>query len=234
MVICKISMKKIPLVIATIRPWNILEYKKWKPPVGYSKHLISKKEELTVARLRRLNPRYIFFPHWSWIIPSEIYKNFECVIFHETDVPFGRGGSPIQNLIVQGIYRTKISTLRATKNFDAGPVYLKRPFNIKEGSAQEIFERAAPLYFEMIYEIVIKGLKASPQKGRAKVFKRRTPAESEIPGGLPSRQLYDFIRMLDADGYPNAFLTKGKYRVEFSDASVEKSTVSAKCRIIKM
>ncbi len=36
-----------------------------------------------------LKPRYVFFPHWSHIIPQDIYENFECVIFHMTDFPFG-------------------------------------------------------------------------------------------------------------------------------------------------
>ncbi len=26
---------------------------------------------------------------------------FECVCFHMTDVPYGRGGSPLQNLIIR-------------------------------------------------------------------------------------------------------------------------------------
>ncbi len=59
-------------------------------------------KDLEVSKLLEFSPRYIFFPHWSWIIPKEIYEKFECVIFHMTDLPFGRGGSPLQNLIVRG------------------------------------------------------------------------------------------------------------------------------------
>jgi methionyl-tRNA formyltransferase len=68
-------------------------------------------------------PRYVFFAHWSWKIPRAVYEAHECVIFHMTDVPFGRGGSPLQNLISRGIYETKLSALRCVEEMDAGPVY---------------------------------------------------------------------------------------------------------------
>ena len=47
-------------------------------------------------------PRYIFFLHWNWIVPETIFTKFECVCFHMTDLPYGRGGSPLQNLILEG------------------------------------------------------------------------------------------------------------------------------------
>lgn len=86
---------------------------------------IKDKQDLTVERLERINPQYVFLPHWSYIIPKKVYENFNCVIFHMTDLPFGRGGSPLQNLISRGIYRTKISAIRCSKILDGGDVFLK-------------------------------------------------------------------------------------------------------------
>jgi len=42
-----------------------------------------------------------------------------------TDLPFGRGGSPLQNLIVRGFTHTKLSALRVEKGLDTGDIYLK-------------------------------------------------------------------------------------------------------------
>ena len=64
-------------------------------------------EDLTPERLASLDPRYVFFLHWSWKIPAEIHTRFECVIFHMSDVPYGRGGSPLQNLIVVDVVGVK-------------------------------------------------------------------------------------------------------------------------------
>lgn len=58
----------------------------------------------------------------------------------------------------------------------------------------------------MIQSMIREELQLVRQQGDVVNFKRRSPAESQIAGlnSLPS--LYDFIRMLDADGYPPAFL----------------------------
>ena len=74
---------------------------------GHRFHLLTRKEDLNPRHLARLKPQFIFFPHWSFMIPPEVFQHYECVIFHMTDVPYGRGGSPLQNLISRGIYRTR-------------------------------------------------------------------------------------------------------------------------------
>lgn len=103
----------------------------------------------------KANPKYIFFLHWSWKVPLEIINNYECVCFHMTDVPYGRGGSPLQNLVVRGHRRTKLTALRMTEDFDAGPVYLKKDLTLG-GNAEEIYIRACYLSAEMIHRIVLE------------------------------------------------------------------------------
>ena len=102
-----VMFSKHQFIVATIKPWNIENYKKY-----FSKrknfHLIDQQDDLVLSKIKTINPRYIFFPHWSWIIREEIWRNYECVVFHMTDLPFGRGGSPLQNLLSRGIYKTKL------------------------------------------------------------------------------------------------------------------------------
>ena len=50
-----------------------------------------KKEQLNIENLEKIEPRYIFFPHWNWLIDEEIYNNFECIVFHTAPLPYGRG-----------------------------------------------------------------------------------------------------------------------------------------------
>lgn len=226
-------MKKRSIVIATIHSWNINQYRKWTPPMGFTKHLIISKEQLTYEKLSKLNPEYIFFPHWSWIIPKDIYENFECIVFHMTDLPFGRGGSPLQNLIIRGIYNTKISAIRVVAGMDAGPIYKKRSFNIRTGSAEEMYKRLSKDIFEMMTEITHRRPKPKKQRGSVVLFKRRKPDESRIPPGLAGRKLYDFIRMLDAEGYPVAFIEEGGRRFEFRNANIENDLVISEVAIKK-
>lgn len=97
-----LQMKSI--VFATIHSWNIDLIKEYKDTLkDYDIQLIVSKEKLTYDFLSQIQPQYIFFPHWSWRIPPEIYNAFRCIVFHMTDLPFGRGGNPLQDLIASGI-----------------------------------------------------------------------------------------------------------------------------------
>lgn len=191
-------------------------------------------DELNAESLRAFNPCYVFFPHWSWKIPAEIHDAFECVIFHMTDLPFGRGGSPLQNLIVRGIHETQLTALRCVASLDAGPVYLKRPLSL-HGTAEEILLRAADLMREMIEVIAREQPQPQPQSSarETEVFHRRTPEESNLGGINSLEQAFDHIRMLDADGYPKAFIETQGLRFEFSRASLKPGEIIADVRITK-
>jgi len=192
---------------------------------------IRKKEELLYEKLLEIQPQYIFFPHWSYIIPKQIYENFRCVIFHMTDLPFGRGGSPLQNLLARGIYTTKISAITCVKELDAGDVYLKKDFSIETGSASEIFSNATDIVSVMIDEIIATNPTPVKQVGNIVHFSRRTPEMSNVEDISDVRKLYDYIRMLDCDGYPKAFLEVGSFRYEFSNASLENGMLNASIQI---
>lgn len=191
---------------------------------------VASRDELTPERVNELQPRFIFFLHWSWKVPEQIVNDHECVCFHMTAVPYGRGGSPLQNLIVRGHRTTKLTALRMTAEFDAGPVYLQEPLSL-EGNAEEILLRASRLSAEMIKTILIRQPAPRPQSGPVTVFKRRKPEESRIPATPSLDGLHDFIRMLDGEGYPPAFLEHGGYRYEFSRSTAYDGRIHADVRI---
>lgn len=220
------------IVIATSKNW----YPHLKSDVEKALNCkitwIDQKQELTLNALEQQKPDYIFFPHWSYLIPEEIFTQFECIIFHMTDVPFGRGGSPMQNLIARGIYETQLTALKCAKALDAGPVYLKRALSL-HGNAEEIFYRANRMMVDMVVNIVTKKIIPQPQKGEVVNFKRRTKDEGNILCLESLDKIYDYIRMLDAEGYPKAFLEFGDYRIEFSRANFKKDKIIADVEIRK-
>ena len=186
--------------------------------------------ELTATNLQTIAPEYVFFPHWSSVIPESVYSAFECVVFHMTDLPFGRGGSPLQNLIVRGIYETRISALRGDREIDAGPIFTQRTLSL-HGGAEEIFLRAATLIEQMIVEIVDNRPTPRSQVGEPTLFRRRRPADSDIAGLCSLEKIHDHIRMLDAEGYPKAFLRVGRLQLEFGRPRLTHDHVTADVRI---
>lgn len=220
-------------VIASNRPWHRDLARELSERTGLTFELIDRKEDLVATRLAELGAETIFLPHWSYIIPASVYDAFECIVFHMTDLPYGRGGSPLQNLIVRGHESTMISALRCGAGIDTGPIYLKRPLALA-GSAQEIFLRASRIIGDMIVEIVTNRPQPAPQQGEPVTFKRRAPADGDWSMASTLEAVYDHIRMLDADGYPPAFVTVGGFRLEFGRAALRDGAVVADVRITKL
>jgi len=219
-------------VVAAIKEWNIDAFKKHSVDLDGDWHIVGSPEELSIEFLNKTQPRYIFFPHWSWLVPDEITDNYECVCFHMTDVPYGRGGSPLQNLIALGHKDTKLTALRMVAELDAGPVYGKIDLSL-EGSAQAIFERAAELVYDLIEKIISNEPEPVDQQGEAVLFQRRSPEQSKMPESADLSQLFDHVRMLDAESYPHAYIEYGDFTFEFKNANKQDEELVCSVKITK-
>lgn len=227
------NMKEIYLIVSE-KKWNdsLLNNIQLEFPDKCFYH-ISDKKYFNVKLLSELKPVKIFFPHWSYYIPEDIYMNYECIVFHMTDLPFGRGGSPLQNLIVRGIQNTKLSSLRVVKDIDAGPIYTKKDLSLG-GTAEEIFIRTNTLIEESIIHIISSCVSPVAQNGEIVLFERRKPDDSNLKEIDNLNKMFDIIRMLDAEGYPKAFIETEFFKLEFSRASLKSDkTILSDVRIIK-
>jgi len=67
---------KNKIIIATIKSWNIDNAYKFRELYKnkYEVIIFRDKKELNKKIINSINPKWIFFPHWSWIMPPEIYK----------------------------------------------------------------------------------------------------------------------------------------------------------------
>ena len=204
-------------IIAGSKPWNRQVFDEVIKHYPGTWHYVGDRSKLTLEWVEAIRPTLIFFLHWSWKVEVSITGKYNCVCFHMTDVPYGRGGSPLQNLIIRGHSSTKLTALRMEESFDAGPVYCKEDLSLA-GSAEEIYIRATYLAAAMIQKITENPIEPVPQQGEAVIFKRRLPKESEVTELASMKAFFDFIRMLDAEGYPRAFLDYNGFRCEFRNA----------------
>ena len=218
------------IVLVSEKPWDASCADELDAIIDEDVIFISDKALVVEENLRDIQPRYVFFLHWSYYIPASVYENFVCVVFHMTDLPFGRGGSPLQNLIARGIYKTQLSALRCVKELDAGAVFLKRELSLF-GTAEEIYIRSTKLAKDMIVEIIETKPIPQKQEGEPVVFRRRTPAQSDMQDLASLDKVFDWIRMLDADGYPNAFLETTHLRLSFRRAALHDGYIEADVKI---
>ena len=193
------------IIIVAVGEWNKKIFSKIKKYKNYRIYFVSNDNEL--KKVKDIKPEIIFFIHWRKILEKKFVKHNICINFHMTNLPYGRGGSPLQNLILLGKKFTTLTAFRINEKIDAGDYVYKKKLSLK-GSAEEIYKRLSLKAFEMIKKILIKKFKYKKQIGKVVKFKRRIPKQSEIKSCKNLEELYDFIRMLDAPGYPKAFLSR--------------------------
>ena len=130
--------------------------------------------------IKKIKPKIIFFIHWSKLIPSSIYKKYLCIQFHTSDLPKFRGGSPIQNQIINNIKNTKITAFKINSIIDSGEICLKKNIELS-GSAQKIYIDIEKKVIQMIHQIIKKKkLKFTKQYGKGSYYKRRRPEDSKM------------------------------------------------------
>ncbi len=212
------------------RDWAILLYQKL-----VKKHkdliLLDNPKKLTVTYLKKIKPSLIFFPDWSWIISGDIIKNYQCICFHESNLPKFRGGSPIQNQIIRGMKKTKTTAFIMNEKLDGGDILLQKDLSL-DGTLDEIFSRMIENDYFLINRIIEGKFRRRKQTGKSTTFKRRKPEESELETlDYSKKYIYNFIRML-ADPYPNAYIKFGKKKIVFKDAKYDGKKLEFRGEII--
>lgn len=220
-------MKRI--LIASSKPWFI---KKTNLKNDDQREFvyITKKSHLNIVALKKLQPDFIFFPHWSFKIPKAIYNSFKCIIFHTAPLPTGRGGSPIQNLILNGQKDAPVCALDVVEQIDAGAIYLEDIISLS-GSLDQIFDRLAGAIDKQIDFICDNKVEPIPQTGSPTYFNRLDISDNELPNQCSIQNFYDRVRMVDADDYPNAYLSFGNFKIEFRGATYHGGKITAEAKI---
>ena len=215
-------------IIITKKRWDKNNYLKLKKNVFVL-------DKIDIKKINIIKPNIIFFIHWSEIIKKTIFNKYVCIQFHSSNLPEGRGGSPIQNQILMNKKNTKISAFKVSKSLDSGPICLQDTLSLK-GNAHEIYKQMELKSINMIKKIIkTKKLKFKSQKGRPSFFKRRKPTESEINFNKTDSisKLYNFLRMLDAPGYPNAFIKSHNFKFIFNEIKKNRNKIEARIEISK-
>jgi len=175
---------------------------------------------------------YIFFPHYSKLIPSNFLELQNCIGFHTGDLPKDRGGSPIQNKILRGEYSTWVSAFKIVEEIDAGDILCKESISLENGSIKEILKDTSKIISRLILNIVTNNPIPIPQLGTYSIHSRVNHQESELNiEDLDVRQIYDRIRMVDGLDYPPAYIKFGRYRILLSEAKLRENTLTFVSRL---
>jgi len=191
------------------RNWALNIYDRLAASTDHVFLIFRSKAQFNTEALSDFKPDLILFYGWSWVVPSHLLKRYTCLMLHPSPLPRYRGGSPIQNQIIQGETHSKVSLFIMSNVLDAGDIVSQADLSLL-GTIDEIFKRIEDAGVDLTRHIFENGLQPEPQDHSAATFcKRRTPNESEITAEelatKPAKYLYNKIRML-GDPYPNAYI----------------------------
>jgi methionyl-tRNA formyltransferase len=221
------------VLIACSKKWFI-DSPKIKEFLELSIKWATSPEEITLEKVKELNPSMILFPHWSWKVDKEIYQNFPCVVFHTSPLPYGRGGSPIQNLILKGFSSAPVNAIQMASNFDAGDIYLSENVSLA-GNLSEIFDRISLIIQKMTIKLTTEVILPTPQSGTPLVFTRIDEEKNSLPINSENiEDLYNHIRMLDSPEYEKCHLEIGNYRIEFFNSILSNQEIFTEAKINKI
>jgi methionyl-tRNA formyltransferase len=153
----------------------------------------------------------IFFIGWSWLVEEDIIDRYFCVCLHPSPLPKYRGGSPIQNQIINGETSGAVTLFRMDNLIDHGPIIFQEDIPL-QGTLEEVFKRIEQVGARGITQIIdyYPNILQIPQnESEATYFKRREPKNSEITlfdlQNLSSVQIHNKVRCLQ-EPYPTPFI----------------------------
>ena len=193
---------------------------------------VKHKNDLNLKILNKFKPDFIFFPHWNWIVNEKIFSNYICIVFHTFPLPYGRGGSPIQNLVVRGYKEAPVCALKMEKKLDSGPIYYKETVSLS-GPLFEILDRINEVVNKLINRLINNLPVPQPQIGEIVEFKRLGIKDNQININSKIEKFYDHIRMLDDNSYPSAYIKLKNVVLHFDKIRKIKKEFECRVRVSK-
>ena len=120
-----IEKESLKIICFGYREWSKNIYKSLSENPFLDKHafvLINNKRLVDLDFINSINPDLILFYGWSDIIDFKIVEKFCCLMLHPSPLPKYRGGSPIQNQIIDGKKESEVCIFKMEREIDAGLV----------------------------------------------------------------------------------------------------------------
>lgn len=179
--------------------------------LGHQIELVSQKNDLTKSDIT------FFLSCFEIINQSYLNLSKHNIVVHASDLPFGKGWSPMSWQILEGKNEIPITLFEATEYVDAGNYYLKDKIFL-DGS--ELIDEWQKKLGNKIVSMCIKyinnylTLEGRVQSGIETFYKKRKPADSELNINQTIKEQFNLLRIVDNNKYPAFFKLNGvKYKI---------------------
>lgn len=158
-----------------------------------------------------------FFLSLSQLVrPALLELHTSNIVVHASDLPRGKGWSPVTWQVLEGADSLPFSLFEAVEAVDAGPIYLRTRVelsgtelvtDLREIQARETL-RLCRQFVNEWPGILDRGEAQDPSE--ESFYARRRPADSLIDPSRSVIELFDALRVADPDRYPAYFTYRGE------------------------
>ena len=149
------------------------------------------------------------------VIPEILRRSRSNIVVHASELPKGKGMSPLTWQILEGKNRIPITLFEAVEAIDAGPVYIIEYVDfIGNELLHEMQNSVGVKIMEMCEtflndwpQILSNGIS---QNGEPSFYKKRTPGDSRLDPQKSLSEQFNLLRVVDNDRYPAFFEWNGR------------------------
>lgn len=163
------------------------------------------------------------------IVPPSLLARYQnSLVVHESDLPRGRGWSPLTWQVIEGKRDIPVCLLEASEQVDAGAVYKKEFIRLQGNElVRDLRDLQAAATFRLLesfladYPYSVSEGKA--QSGEPSYYPRRRPVDSKIDPNKTLKELFPQLQVVDNERYPAYFELNGeKYLLKIEKDEREK------------
>ena len=140
---------------------------------------------------------------------NKLNLNKYNLVVHESDLPKGKGWSPLTWQVIEGKRNIPITLFEANSLIDSGDIYEK--INIKT-SGYELIDELRFLQVEATTKLILNfiekypNIKGEKQKGKESFYRKRTKNSSELNILESIKDQFNLLRVCDNERYPAFFI----------------------------
>tara|TARA_B000000557_G_C20743275_1_gene429555 strand:- start:332 stop:973 length:642 start_codon:yes stop_codon:yes gene_type:complete len=153
----------------------------------------------------------VFISCTKLVSADGLKKSNSNIICHPSDLPEGRGFSPIAWDILEGKEKITFSLFEADIGADTGFIYDKKIVNLVGTELSDDLRKIqADVTYDMVLDYIIKypDNKSYAQEGEGSWYRKRTPKDSELDVNKTIKEQINLLRIVDNDLYPAFFFFK--------------------------
>ena len=179
-----------------------------------------------VSQIRKLGHKVLIVHKHKCVTPGDILILLSCerkfnnlklnkynIVIHESDLPLGKGWSPMTWQIIEGKSTIPITLFEAAEEIDAGQIFLQKEIFL-EGHELigEIRDIQGNTTIELVLDFVknVDNISGRIQKGESTFYAKRTIYDSKLDVKLSLADQFNLLRVCDNERYPAWFIINDK------------------------